>query len=46
LVNELAKLLKDEELRKQYGQRGLQALEISKGATEKIINEVLSELKA
>lgn len=44
LTSELRKLLHDKSLRDEYGQRGLKALEVSKGATNKIITEVLSEL--
>ena len=44
LAEELSKLLKDQDLRMDYGKRGLKALEVSKGATDKIITEVLSEL--
>ena len=44
LTSELRKLLNDKSLRDEYGQRGLKALEVSKGATDKIITEVLSEI--
>ena len=46
LADELSRLLKDQSLRDAYGKRGLKALEVSKGATDKIITEVLSELNA
>lgn len=45
LSSELEKLLADPGLCKQYGSRGLEILDVSKGATEKIVNEVFKELK-
>lgn len=45
LVQELEKLLSVQGLCDQYGQRGLKVLEMSKGATKKIVDEVFRELK-
>ncbi|MCM8528732.1 MAG: hypothetical protein NE327_19560 [Lentisphaeraceae bacterium] len=44
LAEELEKLLSDQSLCDEYGKRGKEILEVSKGATEKIVNEVFAEL--
>ena len=44
LAGELEKLLESQELCDQYGRRGLDILEVSKGATKKIVDEVFKEL--
>ena len=44
LVGELRKFLKSPELCEEYGKRGLQALSASKGATSRILDEVMKEL--
>ena len=44
LVGELEKLLTDQSLCDQYGKRGLEILDMSKGATKKIVDEVFREL--
>ena len=44
LVKELKNLLSNKQLCDEYGQRGIEILKISKGATAKIIDEVFSEL--
>ncbi len=45
LVDELRKLLSSEKLCEEYGARGLKALEVSKGATVHILDEVFKEMK-
>jgi 3-deoxy-D-manno-octulosonic-acid transferase len=44
LSGEILKLLNSPQLCSEYGERGFKALEVSKGATAKIINEVFREL--
>ncbi|MCM8536336.1 MAG: hypothetical protein NE334_10395 [Lentisphaeraceae bacterium] len=41
----LRKLLDNKKLCEDYGSRGLKALDVSKGATKKIVDEVFEELK-
>lgn len=45
LADELEKLVSNVSLCKEYGERGLKVLEVSKGATKKIVDEVFKELK-
>ena len=45
LAEELEKLLESQGLCDEYGKRGLEILEVSKGATKKIVDEVFKELK-
>lgn len=44
LVGKLGKLLENKPLCEELGRRGFEALEVSKGATAKIVSEVLKEL--